>query len=143
MGFGLENRVIAGPYSLKGFRPFIVKNVSEGDIKEIRVVCTAKQVNVQFVFEQEVDATPSDRDFVGIDLGITNLATFFNGKKIKDCKLNLKSRKGKTGKSRDNRKAKRWGRRLYRSARSLFAKESKTLREQELGFLHWLTSKII
>ena len=120
-----------------------MKNIPEGDIKEIRFVRTAKQVNVQFVVEQEVDVTPSDTDFVGIDLGITNLAIFSNGKKIKDCKLNLKSRRGKTGKSRDHLKGKRWGRRVYRSARSLFAKESKTLREQELGFLNWLTSKII
>ena len=120
-----------------------MKNIPEGDIKEIKGVRKAKRVNIQFVVEQELDVTPSDTDFVGIDLGITNLAIFSNGKNIKDCKLNLNSLKGKTGKSRDHRKAKRWGHRAYHSARSLFVKESKTLREQELGFQHWLTSKII
>ena len=140
---------------IKGLKPFVVKNIPEGDIKEIRIVRTAKRVNVQFVVEQEVDVTPSTADFVGIDLGVTNLATFSNGKKIKgrklklakqkarQRKLNLKSRKGKNGKPRNHRKAKRWGSRGYRSARLLFAKECQTLRERELGFLHWLTSKII
>ena len=77
---------------IKGLRPFIVKSIPEGDIKEIKGVRTAKRVNIQFVVEQELDVTPSDTDFVGIDLGITNLAIFSNGKNIKDCKLNLNSR---------------------------------------------------
>lgn len=119
---------------IKGLKPFIVKNLPEGDVKEIRIVRTAKRVKVQFVIEQEVDVTPSTADFVGIDLRITNLATFSNGKKIKgrnvklakqkarQCKLNLNSRKGKNRKPRDHRNAKRLGSRGYRSARSLFAK---------------------
>ena len=132
-----------------------MKNIPEGNIKEIRIIRTAKRVNVQFVVEQEVDVTPPTANFVGIDLGITNLAKFSNGKNIKgrklkpvnqktrQRKLNLNSRKGKNGKPRDHRKAQRWGSRGYRSVRSLFAKERETLREQELGFLHWLTLKII
>ena len=120
---------------IKGLKPSIVKNIPEGDIKEIRIVRTAKRVNVKFVVAQEVDVTPSDADFVGIDLGITNLATSSDGTKIKgrklklakqkarQRKLNLKTRKGKNGKPRDNRKAKRRGSRGYRSARLLFAKE--------------------
>ena len=140
---------------IKGLKPFIVKNIRESDKKEIRIVRTAKRVKVKFVVEQEVDVTPSTADFVGIDLRVSNLATFSNGKKIKgrklklakqkarQRKLNLKSRKGKNGKPWDHRKAKRWNSGGYRSALSLFSKEGQTLREQELGFLHWLTSKII
>lgn len=44
--------------------------------KEIRVFRTAKRMNVQFVVEHEVDVRPSKADFVGIDLGVTNLSTF-------------------------------------------------------------------
>ena len=140
---------------IKGLKPFVVKNIPEGDIKEIRIVRPAKRVKVQFVVEQEVEVTPSTADVLGIDLSVMNLATFSNGKKIKGCKLklakqkvrqrklNLKSHKGTNDKPLDHRKAKRWGSRGYRSARSLFARECQTLREQELGFLHWLTSKII
>ena len=154
-GFRIRESGNSWAILIKGIKPFIVKNIPEGDIKEIRVVCTAKRVNVQFVIEQRVDVTPSDPDFVGIDLGITNLATFSNVKKIKGFKLkltkqkvtqrklNLKSRKGKNGKIRDYRKVMRWGSRGYRSPRALFAKECQTLREQDLSFLHWLTSKII
>ena len=58
-----------------------MKNIPEGDKKEMRIVRTTKRVNVQFVVEQEVDVTLSIADFVGIDLGITNLATFSNGRK--------------------------------------------------------------
>lgn len=50
-------------------------------------------MKVQFVVTQEVDVTPSDTDFVGVDLGVTNLATFSNGKKIKDRKLQLSKQK--------------------------------------------------
>lgn len=39
-----------------------MKKIPEGDTEEIRVVCTAKRVNVQFIVEQEVDVTPSDAD---------------------------------------------------------------------------------
>lgn len=124
---------------IKGLRPFILKNIPEGDITEIRVVRTAKRVNVLFVVEQELDVTPSDTDFVCFDLGIANLAMFSNGKKIKDCKLNLKSRIGKIGKSRDHLKAKRWGWRNYRSVRSLFSMESKRLLENQKFtiFVNW------
>lgn len=66
-----------------------MKKIPEGDIKEIRVVRTAKRVNVQFIVEQEVDFTPSGLDIVGVGLGITNLATFSNGKKIKGRKLKI------------------------------------------------------
>ena len=47
---------------IKGMERFIVTTKPEGNIKEIRVVRTAKRVNVQFVVEQEVDVTPSDAD---------------------------------------------------------------------------------
>ena len=50
---------------------------------------------------------------------------------------------GKNGEPTVHRKVKRWDSRSHRSGRLLFAKECQTLREQELGFLNWPTSKII
>ena len=114
-----------------------MKNIPEGDITEIRIIRRAKRVNVQFLVKQEVDVTPSTADFLVINLGITNLATFSNGKNIKgrklklvnqkarQRKLNLKSRKRKNGKPRGHRKAKRWGSRGYRSVEHCSLKSAK------------------
>ena len=136
---------------IKGLKPFIVKKIPEGEIKEIRLVGTARRMNVQFVNKQEVNVTPSIADFVGIDLVVTNLATFSNVKKIngrnlklakqkaRQRELNLKSCKGTNGETRDHCKAKH----CYRLSRALIAKVFQTLREQVLGSRHWLTSKIV
>ena len=59
--------------------------------------------------------------------------------KARQRKLNLKSRIGKNGETRDYRKAKR----CYRSSRALIEKVCQTLRERALGILLWLTLKIV
>ena len=72
-----------------------------------------------------------------------NLSKIEVSESNKSISQQFQSRKGKDGKTREQRKVKRCSGRGYRSARVRLAKECQTLRELEIGFLHWLTAKII
>ena len=87
---------------IKGLEPFIVKSKPEGRNKEIRVVKTAKRVVIQFVVERQIDVTPSEASFVGIDFGIESLITLSNGKKIPGRKRKLERQKERQRKLRVN-----------------------------------------
>ena len=134
---------------IKGLEPFIVKSIPDGKIKEIRVVKTAKRITIQFVVEKEIDVTPSDAPFVGIDLGIESLITLSNGKKIPGRKRKLERQKERQRKLRVNarkgskQKAKTKWSNSYKKALRSYSKECQTVKERELGFMHMLTSAIV
>ena len=77
----------------KGLEPFCVESIPEGKIKKIRVVQTYKQIVIQFVVEKEIDMTPSNAAFVGIDFGIESLITLSNGEKIPGSKRKIERQK--------------------------------------------------
>ena len=134
---------------IKGLEPFIVKSIPEGKIKQIRIVKTAKRITIHFIVDKEIDVTPSETPFVGIDLGIESLITLSNGKNILGRKRKLDRQKKRQRKLRvrarkgSKQKAKTKGSNSYKKARALYSKECQTVKERELGFMHMLTSAIV
>ena len=130
---------------IKGLEPFIVKSIPDGKIKEIRIVKTAKRITIQFVVEKEIDVTPSDAPFVGIDFGIESLITLSNGKNIPGRKRKLERQKERQRKLRVNASKgskQKWSN-SYKKALRSHSKECQTVKERELGFMHMLTSAIV
>ena len=130
---------------IKGLEPFIVKSIPEGKIKEIRVIQTNKRVVIQFVVEKEIEVTPSNAPFVGIDLGIESLITLSNGKKIPCKKRKLERQKESQRKllvNARNGSKQKWSN-SYKKPLKLHSKECQTVKERVLGYIHMLTSEIV
>ena len=87
---------------IQGLELFFAKSIPGRMIKEIRVVQTDKRVVIQFVVEKEIDVTPSNTAFVGIDLGIESLITLSNGENIPGSKRKIERHKKRQRKQRVN-----------------------------------------
>ena len=141
--------------TIKGLEPFIVSDIPQGDIKLVRIVVTARRVNVQFVVETKVVIEPSDAPVIGIDLGVTNIVALSNGetvagrrrdlkrKKRLQRKLKVETNKEEAKKRPEHRKLKTKRSKSYQKARNRYAKESQRVWEREHDYLHRETTRIV
>ena len=146
--FGLREHEKGWTVNIKEFEPFLVSDVPQGDIKLVRIVVTARCVNVQFVVETKVEIEPSDAPVIGIDRGVTNIVALSNGETVEGRKRDLRRKKRLQRKFKvetDEEEAKKrpeygkletkWSK-SYQKARNRHAKESQRVRESEHGYLH-------
>ena len=141
--------------NIKRLEPFVVSDIPQGDIKLVRVVVTARRVNVQFVVETKVTITPSDAPVIGIDRGVTNIVALSNGetvegrkrdhrrKKRLQRKLKVEINKKDAEKRPEHRKLKTKRSKSYQKARNGYAKECMRVSEREHNYLHRETARIV
>ena len=126
--------------SLRGVGKFRFRSpLPEGNIKLLRVVKTARRINLQFVMELPCQTQEDTRPSVGVDVGITNRITLSTGqtepKRVLDRSeiVRRQRRVSKSKKGSHNRRKKV----------SLLRKTWQRVTERERGYLHELASGLI
>ena len=154
-GFRLREHKKGWSVNIKGLEPFIVSDIPPGDIKLVRVVVTARRVNVQFVVETQVVIEPCDAPVIGIDRGVTHIVALSNGETVEGRKRDLRRKKRlqrrlkvdinkKDAEKRpEHRKLKTKRSKSYKKARVRHAKECQRVREREHSYLHRETARIV
>ena len=153
--FQLRERKKGWTVNVKGFDPFYVNDIPQGEIKLVRIVVTERRVNVQFVVTTTNEVKPSDASVIGIDMGVNNLVALSTGEIVKGRKRDLKrqkrlqkklrveAKKDKGKKTPEHRKGKTRGSKSYLKARTRYAKECQRVRESEHGYIHRETTRIV
>ncbi len=97
---------------------------------------------ISFVVEVKPEPLPSNNKSVGIDLGITDFATFSNGEKVKAPKP-LKKKLKRLRKLQRNLARKTKGSKRREAARKKVAKLHAKITDTRTDFLHQLSTKVI
>ena len=103
---------------------------------------SAQRYFLSFVVETIPDKLPNNGKSIGIDLGITDFATFSNGEKTK-APLPLKKRLRRLRKCQRNLARKQKGSNRRDKARKQVAKVHGKIKDTRTDFLHKLSTKII
>lgn len=124
---------------IKGIGRIRFRGMPEGTVKLLRIVRTARRVNIQFVCETPHDARPDTRLAIGLDLGITARVALTTGERFPGVKIDhseLKRRQRKVSRAEP-------GSRNRRKKVRMLGKEWQRVREREQGALHELTTRIV
>ena len=141
---------------VKGFPPFKVDSVPEGEIRMVRVVRTPVRVEIHFLTREDVEIVPSDAEPIGVDMGVENRATLSNGhtvpprarrkEKVKrhQRKASRKQEAAKRAAKDAGKSAKDWKRsNSWRKERLSLAKASCRESRRELAILHEITTELV
>lgn len=124
---------------IKGFGKIRARRLPEGEIRLIRVVKNPIRVKVRFVVEIERELQPDNSPVVGIDMGVSRMATFSDGSSLPKIvpdetrAKRLRRKLSKAQRGSDNRRKKRAG----------HAKERQRQRERQHNALHRLSTDTI
>ena len=141
---------------IKGFPPFRVDSVPEGEIRMVRVIKTPVRVELHFLTREDVEIVPSDAEPIGMDMGVENRATLSNGHTVPPRarrKEKVKHHQRKAARKQESAKkaakaagkpAKDWERsNSWRKERVSLAKASRRERDRELAILHEITTELV
>lgn len=125
--------------SVKGIGRIRFRGFPEGRVKLLRIVRTARCVNIQFVTERAVMVEPDARPPVGIDVGINARVALSTGQTFPGVSIDRRELKRR---QRRLSNAKRGSRNRIKRRKEL-AREWQKVREREKGALHELSAKIV
>ena len=126
--------------TVKGIGRFRFKGEIDGKPKRLRIVRTARRVEVQIIVERELSVVAEDaRAPVGIDVGIRSRVALSTGETVPGVKIDrteLKRRQRILSRSKRGSNARR-------KKRSALAREWQRVAERERGAAHELTAKLV
>ena len=130
---------------VKGFPPFRVDSVPEGEIRMVRVVRTPVRVEIHFLTREYVEIVPSDAEPIGVDMGVENRATLSNGHTVPPrARRKEKVKRHQRKAARKQESAKDWKRsNSWRKERLSLAKASCRESRRELAILHEITTELV
>ena len=141
---------------IKGFPPFRVDSIPEGEIRMVRVVRTPVRVEAHVLTREDVEVVPSTAEPIGVDMGVENRATLSNGHTVPprarrkekakrhQRKASRKQEAAKRAAKAAGKPAKDWKRsNSWRKERSSLAKASRRERDREISILHEITTDLI
>ena len=143
--FNIKRRRKWNTISIKGVGRLRFKGEVQGQVKMVRIVKTARRVNIQLTTEVPAGyGMVDERAPIGIDLGISSVVAMSNGVVVDGESLYRRKKKLNRKKHLQRKVARaKSGSNSRKKAMLQLSKECQRLKEREHGRLHELSARIV